>query len=248
MKLYGDFKKQDWMEAIKMEEKSIPSSFILHGELEHEWNIATWRKILSGARWFPNLNVLIGDYGENRLGFSNVYGGSQVSIVAHRFAAMGTDKFIQTGYFGGLSNQVKPGDIFIVTGAYMEDGISHWYLPGQKFVEADGQLVEASIRYCEERGYTYVTGPIITTGTFMMETAEIVEGWSEAGYLGVDMETSATFAIAKSFGKRAIGLLNLTDHIISGQTFYNGNEKSKKIEEETDKRIRELALYLAGLS
>ena len=62
------------------------------------------------------------------------------------------------------------------------------------------------------------------------------------------METSATFAIAKKFGKKAIGLLNLTDHIISGQTFYNGNEELEKIEEQTDKRIRELALHLAGLS
>ena len=43
MKLYGDFNRQDWMEAIKMDEKSIPSSFILHGELEHEWNISTGR-------------------------------------------------------------------------------------------------------------------------------------------------------------------------------------------------------------
>ena len=36
---------------------------------------------------------------------------------------------------------------------------------------ADEGLVKAAISYCEERDYTYVTGSIITTGTFMMETA-----------------------------------------------------------------------------
>lgn len=247
MKLYGDFQKTDWMEALQIKEQDIPEAFILHGEWECEENISYWKNFLTNEQWVPTWNTVIGKYENTRIGFANVYGGPQASTVAHRFAILGTEKFIQTGYFGGLSHTVQYGDIFIVTGAYMEDGVSQWYLPRDTFVHADQQLVEVAIDFCEKKGYSYVTGSVMSTSALYMETAELVKSWSEDGHLGVDMETATTFAIAKHFNRKAIGLLNLSDHIIQGETFYKRNEDSDKIMDETDEKIRELALYLVSL-
>ncbi len=81
----------------------------------------------------------------------------------------------------------------------------------------------------------------------LMETTELVEDWSKKGFIGVDMETATTFAVARKYNRRAVGLLNLSDHLIQGETFYSRIADYEQIEERTDKRIREIALYLSSL-
>ncbi|WP_270180885.1 nucleoside phosphorylase [Alkalihalobacillus sp. CinArs1] len=245
MKLYGDFDREDWLNAMKIKAEDVPDAFILHGEWEHEWNLASWKELLHHDQWLPDWNAIVGTYGDRRIGFANVFGGPIAASVAHRFSVLETETFIQTGYFGGLSHDVQYGDIFIATSAAMEDGVSHWYLPERKTVEADEALVREAIRFCEEKNYSYVTGPIFTTGAIHAETSELVASWADDGYIGVDMETATTFAVAKKYGRKAISLLNLSDHIIKGDTLYSDNLERDEIEAKTDDRIEELALHLS---
>ncbi|MGE8205527.1 nucleoside phosphorylase [Heyndrickxia sp. NPDC080065] len=247
MKLYGEFTKDDWLEVLEITEEDVPKSFVLHGEWEHEMNITSWKKILEQDQWIPSWNAIIGRYNNQKIGFANVFGGPIAASIVHRFAILGTNNFIQTGYFGGLSHDIGYGDILIVTAAEMEDGVSHWYLPNEKTVHADNSLVEEAVKYCEDKGYKYVKGTVFTTGAIMAETSDMVQGWANNGHFGVDMETATTFAVAKKFNKRAIGLLNLSDHIIKGDTFYTSNKERDELEERTDERIREIALHISNL-
>jgi uridine phosphorylase len=244
LKLYGEFTKEDWLKAFNIQEKDVPKSFIVHGAWEHEKHLTIWREKFGQDIWTPHWNSIIGNLHNQRIGFANVFGGPSTAVICHQFASLGTEMFIQTGYFGGLSHDVQYGDLFIVTGAEMADGVSHWYLPGQTTVQSDGELVEEAIRFCEDRGYRYVAGTVFTTGAILAETSEMVEKWAESGHIGVDMETATTLAVAKRFNKKAIGLLNLSDHIIKKDTFYSPNERRDEIKEKTDEKIRELALYL----
>ncbi|PDM38723.1 uridine phosphorylase, partial [Parageobacillus yumthangensis] len=90
-------------------------------------------------------------------------------------------------------------------------------------------------------------GTVFTTGAIMVETSEMVQKWAKSGHIGVDMETATTLAVARKFNKKAIGLLNLSDHIIKRDTFYSPNKRRDEIKEKTDEKIRELALYLSRL-
>lgn len=65
------------------------------------------------------------------------------------------------------------------------------------------------------------------------------------GHLGVDMETATTLAVARKFNRSAIGLLNLSDHIIQGDTLYSYSKERDLIKTETDEKIREITLYLS---
>ncbi|UFT98320.1 uridine phosphorylase [Radiobacillus kanasensis] len=245
MKLYGDFTKRDWLKALDIREEQIPGAFVIHGEHEHDHNIKEWTGILKPIQWLPSWNSIVGSYEGNQIGFANVYGGPMAATVVHRFSVMGTSKWIQTGYFGGLSHEVDYGDILIVTAAEMKDGVSDWYLPNQQIVYSDEQLVNAAVRFCEENGYNYKKGTILTTGAIMVETQSMVNDWAEKGHVAVDMETATTLSVASYFGKKAIAILNLSDHLIKGDTFYHEDEERDQMEEETDRRIKELALHLA---
>ncbi|MFD1019128.1 phosphorylase family protein [Thalassobacillus hwangdonensis] len=246
MKLYGDFTKEDWLEVLEINEAAVPSTLILHGQWDHEENLSLWKEKLTNDQWIPSWNTVVGKHEGEQVGFSNVFGGPIAAAIAHRFAVMGTRTFIQTGYFGGLSHDVDYGDILIVTGAVMDDGVSQWYVPDQRMIDADQTFVQEAVRYCKEKGYRYTTGTVYSTGAIMVETQEMVQEWAKEGYLGVDMETATTFAVARKFNKSAVGLLNLSDHIIKGDTFYNSDDQRDISEEQTDQRIRELALHLSS--
>lgn len=246
MKLYGDFEKKDWLNVLKLSEKELPNAFIIHGEWEFQDNINLWKEILSTDIHTPKWNTVIGKFNNRNIGFTNVYGSPMASNIVHQFAGSGTDIFIQTGYFGGLSSTIQYGDILIVSAAKMQDGVSHWYLPEQTLVEADKELVEAACRYCEQKGYSYIKGHVVSMGAMLIETHDMVKEWSLADFLGVDMETATTLAIAHKFNKRAVGLLNLSDLLLHGDTVYSYTKDRELIESETDKAIRDVALYLSS--
>ncbi len=134
----------------------------------------------------------------------------------------------------------------IVSAAKMQDGVSHWYLPEQTLVEADKELVEAACRYCEQKGYSYIKDMWSVWVPCFIETHDMVKEWSLADFLGVDMETVTTLAIAHKFNKRAVGLLNLSDLLLHGDTVYSYTKDRELIESETDKAIRDVALYLSS--
>lgn len=245
MKLYGEFSKEDWLKAFRVEEEKIPASFVIHGEWEHNDNLKLWSELLKEEIWLPKWNTVIGNYKDTRIGFANVYGAPMATNIVHQFGAAGTDIFIQTGYYGGLTRDTKYGDILIVTEAGMQDGVSQWYLPDKDVVKADEAMVNEAISYCEKKGYSYSTGCVISTSAMLLETVDMVKKWSDNGYTGVDMETATTLAVAKKLNKKAIGLLNLSDHLIQGDTIYSYTKEREVLELETDERIRDVALHLS---
>lgn len=242
--VYKEFTKAEWLDALGMVEDEVPQSFIIHGEWEHYENLEWWKERLQDSV-FPKWNTVIGKYRGKRIGFANVYGSPMAVNISHPFAAAGTDVFIQTGYFGGISNDVQYGDILIVAEAEIHDGVSQHYLPGYVRVRSDDQLVRKAVHYCEEKGYSYVIGSVISISSFHVETEEMIKNWASRRHVGVDMETASTLTVAKKFRKKAISLLNLTDHLLRGDHLYHYTKKREQLEAKTDERIWELALHLA---
>src|SRR5690625_3530747 len=114
-----------------------------------------WSDTLKEEIWLPKWNTVVGKYKGINIGYANVFGGPMAVTIVHQFGLAGTNQFIQTGNMGGLSKDVKYGEIFIVTEAGMQDRVSHWYLPDQQTVIADEQLRDEAINYCENKSYSY---------------------------------------------------------------------------------------------
>ncbi|MBO8155695.1 MAG: uridine phosphorylase [Bacillaceae bacterium] len=241
--VYSEFTKNEWLDALGMRENQIPESFIVHGEWSPDENLKWWQAKLQDPV-LPKWNTVVGRYQGKQIGFANVYGSPMATNIIHPFASAGTETFIQTGYFGGLTNRVNYGDILIVTEAEMKDGVSHYYLHGNNRVHSDEQLIEKAVHYCEKNGYSYVLGSVVSISSFHVETTEMIRNWAAENFIGVDMETACTLAVSKKFNRKGISLLNLTDHLIQGDHLYDGTEERERLEAETDDKIRDLALYL----
>ena len=247
--LYGDFSRKDWREGYGIDPDAVPRALILQGELTAESLelLEVWAELLGPGVTRPLWNTVLGRHNEVPVGYANVVGGPMTAMTAHPYCVMGTELLIQTGYFGGLSHDVRYGDILIVSETETSCGTSADYGDRGQRVPADAALVEAAVGYCERQGWPYVVGSVRSTDAISLETAEMVEGWAAAGHLGVDMETSTTFALAHRLGRRAIALLNLSDHVRSGDHLMNYSDARTATEATVDARIRDLALHLTSL-
>lgn len=243
--LFGDFTPQHWNDLFAISAEAVPKSLIIHGEVGHEHNLARWSEILGPQIQRPQWNILVGDYEHTHLAFANVLGGPMAAMAAHPFAVMGTELLIQTGYFGGLSEAIDYGDILIVDRVKACCGTAACYGFKEDYVSADEELVDAARTYCDAQGWSYVVGPLRSTDAIFQETNEIALQWAADGQLGVDMETSTTFSVARHQGRRPISLLNLSDHMLRGEHYFEYEGQRRELGKEVDRRIRQLALHLA---
>ncbi|MCB0393805.1 MAG: hypothetical protein KDD25_04570, partial [Bdellovibrionales bacterium] len=128
-KLYGEFDRSDWLRVGHLDESQVPESIILHGEDENVLeNIADWEATFEGVIVRPRWNMIVGNWKGKRIGFANVCWAPMTALVVHKFAMMGTKRFIQIGYCGGLSRNLNYGEILVVKNAVGEDGISSEYI------------------------------------------------------------------------------------------------------------------------
>ncbi|GAK10408.1 hypothetical protein [Geomicrobium sp. JCM 19039] len=243
MALYGEFKKEDWLRSLNLQESDIPTATIIHGEFLHETNLLYWEGTLNHSR-APAWNLRFGTMNNKNIAYANVYGSPMAATVVHPLAICGCERFIQTGYFGGLQADLTYGEVLLVTSAEKDDGVSDKYGPAK----TSPALLEAAQAFCEENNIAYRLGSIVTTGSYIYETSPMIERWAAVGHTGVEMEAAATLAIAAQYGREAIAVLSMSDHLPSQHTFYNATEERAELEEQAEENVRRIAKHLATLT
>jgi len=245
-KLYGDFDKEDWLRASQMTEDQVPSTIILHGEDGNiAENIAEWEPAFEAILSRPRWNMFIGSRKNKRIGFVNVCWAPMAALVVHKFAAMGTRRFIQIGYCGGLTADLKYGEVLVAHSARAEDGVASQYFPNKSVFASSPNLVSKAIEIMKREKFPHQVGNVISTSAMFLETTAVVNKWNEQGYIGVDGETATTLAVASKFNAESISLLTCSDNLALGNTFYDADETRQSLEDKAIERIQNVSLELA---
>lgn len=245
-KLYGDFDKSDWLRVSNMNASDVPETIILHGEDGNfAENIAEWEPAFESILLRPRWNMFVGARRNKKIGVVNVCWAPMAALIVHKFAIMGTKRFIQTGYCGGLVPDLKYGEILVVTSAKAEDGVSNQYFSDRSEFASTSTLVENAKRILNSESFPYRTGKVVTTSVMFLETTEIVNSWAKSGCLGVDGETATTLAVAEKFGAEAVSLLTCSDNLAQGDNVFEADSLRSESEELALTRIQNLALELA---
>jgi purine-nucleoside phosphorylase len=58
---------------------------------------------------------------------------------------------------------------------------------------------------------------VLTTDAFYPDDPDWWKRWSRYGVLAAEMETAALYTIAARFGARALAILTVSDHIVTGE-------------------------------
>ena len=164
-------------------------------------------------------------YGERQPFFTGSVQGKQVSFVQAPVGASGTvmmmeemiacgaKTFLGVGWAGSLQPTSPLGTYIIPTNCIREEGTSFHYLDENVNVGPDQWLVELLHQCAKEENAKIACGPLWTTDAPYREFYNKVESYSRQGVTGVDMETSAMYALGQFRGVRVCNLLVVSDEL-----------------------------------
>ncbi len=241
-----DLKKSEWQKILKIPDERIPSSLILRGTRSLKSHYAQMRDCFSKVLDIGDSNIVVDDVflgnldGET-VAYASVYGAPMASEITHLFGVLGTRFVLQIGCCGALSETLLPGDLCSVTSAYRGEGASQYY-------KTDGKEIVASLGFADQvklgngESVPVCSGRIYTTSALFAESREDVHRWHTKGFLAVDMETAATFAVAEYFGMDRASLLYVYDCPRQGEHILLGDEDTNRRRLLGNERMIEIAL------
>ena len=162
--------------------------------------------------------VFIGDQDGQLVLYACPYGAPRTAEVIHMAAQVGVGLAVQIGSCGVVGEGVRPGDVIVPTRTLGLDGVTAHYT-GTTPVASSDRWSTLAVAELEQRAVRVHRGPSVTWPTLFNQPIEHVREWQRDGYLGVDMETATTLAVAAHFGVAAISMLVAWDEVLSGDSF-----------------------------
>lgn len=161
------------------------------------------------------------------LGYTGTYKGHTLSVMG---SGMGipsiaiysyelyhfydVDTIIRIGSAGGLAPQVDLRDILIGQAACTDSNFAaQYHLPGTIAPIADFKLVRRAAEVAEALGADYHVGNLLSSDVFYSDRANS-QAWANMGVLGVEMEAAALYLNAAAAGKRALGIMTVSDLVL----------------------------------
>lgn len=181
------------------------------------------------------------------LGFTGTHGGRPLSVMGsgmgqpslaiyatELFARFGVERIIRVGTAGGISEQVEVGDVVIATGAHTDSAMNQMRIPGISFsAVADFHLAMAAYREAVAAGIAERTriGTIVSRDHFYFTPEGQTERLAAYGTLCVEMESAVLYAVAAEYGKRALTVLTVSDHLLDHRGDMSAAERETRFQD-----------------
>jgi len=159
-------------------------------------------------------------------GFTGTYQGKPLSIMAsgmgmpsiaiyatELFNFYGVERIIRVGTAGGIASEINIGDVVVCVGAHTTSSINELRIPGTHFsATADFGLAAAAMAAAKGDPHVHA-GKVISSDHFYFTIPGQVEALAAHRVLAVEMEAAALYGVADEFGKAALTVLTISDHL-----------------------------------
>jgi len=167
----------------------------------------------------------------NMLGFTGTFKGKRVSIMgsgmgmpsisiyAHElFNYYGVKQIIRIGTCGGLSADMKVGDLVLAATASTDSSMGRQHFsPWDISIAADNDLLSRVHENALKSGLNIRIGKVFATDWFYHPDDKFTEKLQKLEVLALDMESAALYALALQHGARALTILSVSDVIPTGE-------------------------------
>jgi len=169
-------------------------------------------------------------------GYTGYYKGVKVSVMAsgmgmpaigiyshELFTKFGVENIIRVGSAGSIQDHINLYDIVLGQGACTDSNwAAQFHLPGTFAPIADFTLLCEAVKACENHSATYHVGNINSSDVFygehegVPEGLDSVYGLKKMGVMALEMEAAALYMNAARYGKRALCICTISDHVLKG--------------------------------
>ncbi len=165
------------------------------------------------------------------LGFTGSYKGKRVSVqgtgmgvpsisiyVNELIREYGVKNLIRVGTCGAMQENVRLRDVVLAQAACTDSSMNEHYFDGYDYAPiADFTLLKAAYEEAVQKGLQPHVGNVFTSDIFYRDDNTTVEKLMRHGVLAVEMETAALYTIAARYGVRALTIMTVSDHLLSGE-------------------------------
>lgn len=176
----------------------------------------------------------------NMLGFTGTYEGMPVSVMGTGMGMpsasiyiteltrfYGVQRLIRVGTCGGVSPEAKIRNTILAIGACTDSGINRVRYGGWDYAPtADFGLLSAAHAAAIDNDIPVLVGNLHSGDLFYNPDQTVVETWTRMGVLAVEMEAAALYAIAAEERRRALAIVTVSDHILSGEETSSDDRQS----------------------
>ena len=128
----------------------------------------------------------------------------------------GAKTLIRIGSAGGMQPQVKLRDVVLALSASTLSTPSRGIFRELNFAPtADFGLLHAAWQAARDRGIPTHAGGIYSSDVFYDERPDLSEQLQRHGILCVEMEAAELYTLAARYGRRALAVLTISDHLLT---------------------------------
>ncbi|MCM1321994.1 MAG: purine-nucleoside phosphorylase [Bacteroides sp.] len=166
----------------------------------------------------------------NMFGFTGTYKGKKVSVqgtgmgmpslsiyVNELFSEYDVRRAIRIGTCGAIHPSTKIRDIILASSACSDSACQNQRFGALHFAPtADFGLLSAAKMQAEALNVRHIVGSVASTDMFYDEN-ENWRLWAQFGVLGMEMETAELYTLAAKYGRPALAILTVSDHMVTGE-------------------------------
>ncbi len=139
----------------------------------------------------------------------------------------GATTLIRIGSCGAMQERVALRDVIVAMTATTLSTPSRGIFRDLNYAPcADWSLLRAAVAAAEARGVTPHVGGIYSSDVFYDERPDLNEIMTRHGILAVEMEAAELYTVAARHGARALAVLTVSDHLISGGNLTSGERET----------------------
>lgn len=166
----------------------------------------------------------------NMFGYTGTYKGKRISVQGTGMGVPSISiytneliqeydvkKLIRVGTCGAIQKDVKVRDVIIAQSASTDSKMNEIIFNGIDYAPtANFDLLYKAYNAGKAAGLNIRVGNVFTADMFYSEENQN-EKLARYGVLAVEMECAALYTIAAKFGRQALGVLTVSDHIVTGE-------------------------------
>lgn len=165
-------------------------------------------------------------------GYTGTYKGKKVSVqgtgmgvpsisiyVNELIQEYDVQTLIRVGTCGALQKDVRVRDVILASTSTTDSQMNRMVFGGIDFAPAaDFELLKHAYEAGNEKGLKLRVGNVFTSDSFYRDNAmKLFELLAKYNVLAVEMETTALYTLAAKFNRKALSVLTVSDHVITGE-------------------------------
>lgn len=186
------------------------------------------------ARWIAETFLEGAEcYSEVRgmLGFTGTYRGERVSVqgtgmgqpsasiyVNELIREYDVQQLVRVGSCGALTERLAVRDVVLAQAAATDSSMNTLRFQGYHYpATAHFGLLRSAVEAAEAAGAPHLVGTVFSSDSFYHPRVELTQKLVEYGVVAVEMEAAEIYTLAALYGRQALGVMTVSDHIVTGE-------------------------------